>query len=226
MNANARQIGTLFLPSENYSQSEAELTLGLLKAVHEDETLTQRSAAQELGVALGLVNTYLKRCATKGFVKVRQAPSRRYAYYLTPKGFAEKSRLTAEFLGQSLSLFRQAQHDYREILDYCVQRNWQTIILYGASDLAEIFSLYARDYQLTIKGIVDVGVAESFFANLPVFANQDSLGGADAHIITSLHDPHPIYENLLESIPADRVLAPKLLEISKPKAMSSTRRKK
>ncbi len=214
------------MPNENYSQSEAELTLGLLKAVHEDETLTQRSAAQGLGVALGLVNTYLKRCATKGFVKVRQVPSRRYAYYLTPKGFAEKSRLTAEFLGQSLSLFRQAQHDYREILDYCVQRNWQTINLYGVSDLAEIFSLYARDYQLTIKGIVDAGATEALFANLPVCANRDVLGDADAHIITSLHDPQFIYENLLEFVPAEHILVPKLLEISKSKPAPSARRKK
>jgi len=222
----ARKIGTLSLPNENYSQSEAELTLGLLRAVHEDETLTQRSAAQELGVALGLVNTYLKRCATKGFVKVRQVPSRRYAYYLTPKGFAEKSRLTAEFLGQSLSLFRQAQHDYREILDYCVQRNWQTIILYGASDLAEIFSLYARDYQLTIKGIVDAGAAERVFANLPVYVDRDTLGEADAYIITSLRNPQPIYDRLLKSVSAERVLSPKLLEVSNINGTPPARRKK
>ena len=220
MTIHARKIGTLSLPNENYSQSEAELTLGLLRAVHEDETLTQRSAAQELGVALGLVNTYLKRCATKGFVKVRQVPSRRYAYYLTPKGFAEKSRLTAEFLGQSLSLFRQAQRDYGEVLDYCAQRDWQAIILYGASDLAEIFSLYARDYPISIRGIVDAGVADTHFANLPVFSGRDSLGDADAHIITSLRDPQPIYDDLIKSISPERVLAPKLLEISNLKISS------
>jgi len=28
-------------------------------------------------------------------MKIKQAPANRYVYYLTPKGFAEKSRLTA-----------------------------------------------------------------------------------------------------------------------------------
>ncbi len=203
------------MPGENYSQNEAELTLGLLKAVHEDDALTQRSAAQGLGVALGLVNTYLKRCATKGFIKVRQVPSRRYAYYLTPKGFAEKSRLTAEFLGQSLSLFRQAQHDYGEILDFCVQRNWKTIIVYGVSDLTEIFSLYARDYPLNIKGIVDSGTSDRMFAGLPVHTTQDPLGEADVYIIASLRDPQQIYDKLVGIIPSERVLSPRLLDITR-----------
>jgi DNA-binding MarR family transcriptional regulator len=211
------------LSDKNYSQSEAEVTLGLLRAVHEDASLTQRSAAQELGVALGLVNTYLKRCATKGFVKVRQIPSRRYAYYLTPKGFAEKSRLTAEFLGQSLSLFRQAQHDYREILDYCVQRNWQSIILFGVSDLAEIISLYAREYPIEIKGIVDARATENEYANLPIFAERSLIGEVDAYIITDLREPHSIYEKLVAEIPAEHVMAPKLLEISKSVKMPPAR---
>ena len=75
---------------------EAEITLGILNAVHQNERITQRSVAQELGIALGLANAYLKRCAKKGLIKVSQAPANRYAYYLTPQGFAEKSRLTAE----------------------------------------------------------------------------------------------------------------------------------
>ena len=63
--------------------------------VEENSQITQRSLASELGIALGLTNAYLKRCVRKGWVKINQAPANRYAYYLTPRGFAEKSRLTA-----------------------------------------------------------------------------------------------------------------------------------
>ena len=49
--------------------------------------MTQRSMANELGIALGMANAYIKRCIRKGFIKVRQIPSNRYAYYLTPTGF-------------------------------------------------------------------------------------------------------------------------------------------
>lgn len=202
------------MSGENYSQQEAELTLGLLKAVDGDDMLTQRSAARELGVALGLVNTYLKRCVKKGLIKVNQVPSNRYAYYLTPSGFAEKSRLTAEFLSQSLNLFRQAQNDYKELLDHCAAMGWSRIALYGASDLAEIMALYARDYPVLILGIVDINVAGSSFADLPVVERGASLGRIDVHIVTDLTNPQPIYDSLAQTYPGERILAPKLLDIS------------
>lgn len=201
------------MPAGNYNQSEAELTLGLLKAVHEDKSLTQRTAAQELGVALGLVNTYLKRCVNKGLIKVRQVPSRRFAYYLTPKGFAEKSRLTADFLGQSLSLFRQAQHEYEGILAYCAQQKFNTVILYGASDLAEILALYARDYPVKVVGIVDKKNAGQTITDAAVVAERGELGPAKAHVVTSLHNPQKVYDDLVREYSVANVLAPALLEI-------------
>src|SRR5215470_19341783 len=89
----------------------ARIMLGLLESVERGGATSQRSLADELGIALGLVNAYLKRCVKKGLVKVRHAPARRYAYYLTPHGFAEKSRLTLEFMSHSLALFRRAKAD-------------------------------------------------------------------------------------------------------------------
>src|SRR3546814_593722 len=95
-------------------ESEAELTRGLLRAVQENSALTQRSMARELGIALGLANAYLKRCVRKGYIKVRQAPPNRYAYYLTPQGFAEKTRLTSEYLSSSFRFFRRARSQDRK----------------------------------------------------------------------------------------------------------------
>ncbi len=76
---------------------------------------SQRHIAAELGIALGLVNAYLKRCIKKGWVKVNQAPARRYAYYLTPQGFTEKSRLTVDYLSSSFPFFRRAKADCADV---------------------------------------------------------------------------------------------------------------
>ena len=97
-------------PSE--SATETEITLGLLNAVHDNSAVTQRTVARELGIALGLANAYLKRCVKKGLIKVSQVPPNRYAYYLTPQGFAEKSRLTAEYLSYSFTFFRRAREQF------------------------------------------------------------------------------------------------------------------
>ena len=91
------------------NSQDTEITLGVLDAVEQNATVTQRSVARELGIALGLANSYLRRCVRKGLIKVKQIPPNRYLYYLTPKGFAEKSRLTASYLAHSFSFFRRAR---------------------------------------------------------------------------------------------------------------------
>ena len=214
------------MTKESYSQNEAEITLGLLRVVHQNSSVTQRSAAQTLGVALGLVNTYLRRCAKKGFVKVKHIPSRRYAYYLTPKGFAEKSRLTAEFLGQSLNLFKQAKNDYLDLLDYCYQHSLHTVMLFGVSELTEIFLLCSRDYNVEIKGIVDAKYEDRVFSGYVVYRDLIEHEGIDAFIIASLEGPQIIYDRLVDKVSEGHVLAPRLLEILKKPRLSQGKKRK
>src|ERR1700732_4508586 len=102
--------------SKSAEAEKPRIMLGLLESVQRGDAHSQRRLASELGIALGLVNAYLKRCITKGLVKVGEAPARRYAYYLTPHGFAEKSRLTVEYLSRSFSFFRRAREDCSSVL--------------------------------------------------------------------------------------------------------------
>src|SRR5665811_2514500 len=102
-------------------------------------------SAESSRIMLGLVNAYLKRCIKKGLVKVRGAPARRYAYYLTPKGFVEKSRLTVEYLSYSFSFFRQARSDCANLLGIAHARGLSRVVLAGISDFAEITIICALD---------------------------------------------------------------------------------
>src|SRR6201990_2011902 len=102
--------------ARNEEPDNARIVLGLLESVERDGAQSQRKLASELGIALGLVNAYLKRCVKKGLLKVREAPARRYVYYLTPQGFAEKSKLTVDYLSYSFSFYRQARADCAQIL--------------------------------------------------------------------------------------------------------------
>ena len=126
------------------STERSRIMLGLLDAVEQDRAQSQRLLASELGIALGLVNAYLKRCVKKGLVKVRGAPARRYAYYLTPQGFAEKSRLTVEYLSYSFGFFRQAKTDCSGLFRSAKAGGVKKVLLAGQSDLAEIAALWRR----------------------------------------------------------------------------------
>src|SRR5215470_10817985 len=97
------------------SSEDDRIVLSLLNSV-DDGAQSQRRIAEDLGIALGLVNAYLKRCIKKGLVKVRQAPARRYAYYLNPRGFTEKSRLTVE--SESFGFFRRVKADCAAVSEF------------------------------------------------------------------------------------------------------------
>src|SRR6185437_14116990 len=142
------------VPSDDKGGGD-RIVLGLLTSVEADGGRSQRRIAAELGIALGLVNAYLKRSIKKGLVKVGQAPARRYAYYLTPKGFSEKSRLTIEFLSSSFSLFRKAKEDYGRIFARAHALGLERIVLSGKSDLCEIAILCALDSPVSIVAVVD-----------------------------------------------------------------------
>jgi DNA-binding MarR family transcriptional regulator len=197
--------------SEAENPAEAAITLGMLNAVAGNAVVTQRSLARELGIALGLANAYLKRCVSKGYIKVSHVPARRYSYYLTPKGFAEKSRLTAEYLSQSFNFFRLARGQCHELFAECARRGWRRVALVGAGDLAEIAKLVAESHEVELVGLVDRRASR--FGRLPVRSELAALGEVDAAIVTDLREPQATFERIGALLPGERVLAPTLLHV-------------
>lgn len=193
--------------------NESEIVLELLNVVHENSDLTQRSMARELGIALGMANTYLKRCVRKGYIKVRQIPSNRYSYYLTPIGFKEKSRLTAEYLSSSFTFFRRAKDQCLESLRYAKARGWHRVALVGIGDLTEIFALCAIEHSVDLVGILDSDTGKPTFAGLNIAPTIADLEPLDALIITDAVNPQETFDNLLESFPSDRILTLPVLGI-------------
>jgi DNA-binding MarR family transcriptional regulator len=192
-----------------------ELTLKLLNTVRDDADATQRSIANELGIALGLTNAYLKRCVKKGLIKVGQAPANRFKYYLTPKGFMEKSRLTAEFLTQSFNLFRYAREETARLYRHCNDQGWQRLVLIGASDFSEIAIFGVQDTGLDVAVYDPRGLDGSTFCGAPVVADLKSAADQfDAAIICDYTDAPSAYKSTLQTFPAERILVPSILDVA------------
>lgn len=192
--------------------------LGLLDSVERDGAQSQRRLASELGIALGLVNAYLKRCVKKGFLKARQAPARRYVYYLTPKGFSEKSRLTIEYLSYSFGFFRQAKEDCSRLFGQVRERGFTRVALAGKSDLAEIAAICAIDSGVTIVAIVASdhvpGAPQASFLGAPLVESFDGLpANTEVIVVTDLNAPDDVRHAAMQRFSVDRVLVPALLRL-------------
>ncbi|HEX3861637.1 MAG TPA: winged helix-turn-helix transcriptional regulator [Stellaceae bacterium] len=202
------------------------IVLGLLNSIERDSTITQRRLAGDLGIALGLANAYLRRCVRKGLIKMSQVPLNRYAYYLTPQGFAEKGRLTAEYLAVSFNFFRRARGDCAVLLGQCAARGWRRVALYGAGDLAEIAVLSAAETGIEAVCVIDARLTGGRCAGLPVVADLTAArllagaAGIDGVILTDTEAPQTRFEELLayaaaQEIAAGCVAVPSLLGVSR-----------
>ena len=192
---------------------EEQLVLELLEAVGQKNDVSQRHLASHMGVALGLANSYLKRCIRKGFIKISEAPANRYLYYLTPTGFAEKSRITAKYLSSSFAFYRKAGESCVRVLETCERSNWRQVVLCGISDLAEIVALRALERGVEIVGTYDPHTDRRRFVNKPVWRKFNDVPPCDAWLLTDLNAPRMTHDHIVDLVDGARVLVPDILRL-------------
>jgi DNA-binding MarR family transcriptional regulator len=196
----------------NKTDREEQLTLELLDAVEKRNDLNQRHLARQMGVALGLANSYLRRCIRKGWVKVGEAPAHRYLYYLTPKGLTEKTRLTAKYLSNSFAFYRKAGESCERLFQDCVSNDWRRVLLCGVSDLAEIAALRALDQGMEVLGTYDPQAVRNRFVSKPVWRELADAAAPDVWLVTDLAMPQMMYDRLTAQLgAAERIMVPDIL---------------
>jgi DNA-binding MarR family transcriptional regulator len=194
-------------------ERDEQRVLDLLDAVGRRSDLSQRHLASHMGVALGLTNSYLRRCIRKGLIKITSAPANRYLYYLTPKGFSEKSRLTAKFLSTSFGFYRDASRSCADVFERCEEQGLRRVLLCGVSDLAEIAILRAIEAELTVIGVLDRSSAKKKFLGCPVWQALKNADVFDCCVVTDLTTPRQTYRRLIAEAGSERVLVPDILRL-------------
>ncbi|MEM7522353.1 MAG: MarR family transcriptional regulator [Pseudomonadota bacterium] len=186
--------------------------LDLFSAIERGEVVSQSSLTRRVGVSIGMINALVKRAVGKGYAKMRQAPYKRYAYYLTPQGFAEKSRLVAAYLETSLSFFRKARLEYEAIFASPQARGAGRILLVGEGELLEIAVLAAMVAERPIAGVLSTATGSGPLGLARIATPRPD----DLLVITDQAAPQDAYERA--RIAADTVgaavVAPTFLRIT------------
>jgi len=129
--------------------------LQILDELSNNDSLTQRDLSGRLGIALGLVNTYIKNLVKKGYITVKAIPPKRYAYYLTPKGFTEKTRLTYHLLQDYTRIYREAKNNLKTLFNELRKAGSKRILFAGVDEVAEIAYITLQETDLELAGVVD-----------------------------------------------------------------------
>lgn len=147
--------GNVHFMNNKNEQSDDYRSLLLLDEISKGTALTQRDLSRKLNVALGLVNSYVKNLVSKGYITVSTIPRKRYKYYLTPSGLAEKTRLTYQHLQNFTNLYRVARRDFHLLFNKIQNSDIKEVVFCGVDEVAEIAFLSLKETDLKLTGVVD-----------------------------------------------------------------------
>jgi DNA-binding MarR family transcriptional regulator len=184
-------------------------TLKILEAIDGLESPSQRDMAQALNVSLGLINSFVRRMAKKGYFKISHLPRNRIRYILTPKGAAEKSRLTYTYIQLSLQFYKDARQKFRQCLKDLECQGVRNVAFFGANDMAEIGCLSIKETTLKLVAIADTQRCGDVLFDMTIIEPQALHRFEIDRIIITTTDQSPTEAaNLLREnhIPANAIL--------------------
>ena len=90
----------------------------VLRKIQQKPESSQRELAEDLGFSLGKLHYCLKALKVKGLVKIKnfkKNPNKiNYIYVLTPKGIAEKTKLTINFMKRKMKEYDELKDELKE----------------------------------------------------------------------------------------------------------------
>ena len=93
----------------------------ILRKLDRNPERSQRALAAELDISLGKLNYCLKELKKKGFLKIenfKKNPKKlNYLYVITPKGIAEKTKLTIMFMKQKMKEYDELKKEIKHTDD-------------------------------------------------------------------------------------------------------------
>jgi EPS-associated MarR family transcriptional regulator len=90
----------------------------ILRKLEKNPILTQREIAKELNFSLGKINYCLQELKKRGLIKIsnfsKSKNKIKYIYVLTPKGIAEKSKITLRFLKEKMKEYEDLKKEIKK----------------------------------------------------------------------------------------------------------------
>ena len=184
----------LFKPSERMRD------LQLMEEIEKNPKISQRELSNKFGIALGVTNACIKKMARRGLIKLKGIPPRRIAYYLTPKGFAEKANLTLRFFSYNIRHYSEMKKQISKKLTEMQESGVKRIVFCGVSDEMEVAYITLYGLDMNLVGIVDEekNWDKKVFGYKVIGLREAKDLNPDAILITSMRDPSPYVNNLMK----------------------------
>ncbi len=139
----------LFKPPQEMRELE------LLQELEKNPVISQRELSHKFGIALGVTNACLKRMARRGWIRITGFNHHKIGYYLTPKGFAEKAKLTVHLISWTMQHYSALKDLIASRLLEMQNMGVERIVFYGVSEEMEVAYVTLQGVNLKLVGIIE-----------------------------------------------------------------------
>lgn len=180
----------------------------LLDELSKNNEVTQRDLSKKLGIALGLINSYIKNLASRGYITISAIPRKRYKYYLTPEGFIEKTRMTYQHLQNFTNLYKVARQDFQRLFHNLQEDNVKKVVFCGSDEVAEIAYITLQEFEIELIAVVDDEMGNKSFLGKKIrpIAELKAMN-YDRVIVASFLKEKELLSDLLKTgVPSRKIL--------------------
>jgi len=180
-------------PSKQYRR------FSLLLCINKYPDISQKILGEKTCLSSSMVNNYIKELSKDGLLMVAGTSNRSMTYHLTPEG---RACLSQSFLGFSAEIVQFYASVRREIVDILAEsylEGIRTMVLYGASDTAEIVYSAIQKTEVVVTGVVDNDpnkIGKLFFGSVIQSPSRINEIRPDALIVTSFARQNEILASL------------------------------
>jgi DNA-binding MarR family transcriptional regulator len=191
-----------------FKPSEEMRNLRFLEELEKTPVISQRELSHRFNIALGVTNACLKKMVQKGWIRIQGLNRRKIGYYLTPKGVAEKAKLTFHLISYTAQHYSELKKRISDKLLEMEREGLERIVFYGVSDEMEVAYITLQGVNLRLVGIVE---DDEKFRSQIIFGYElervSQIKGLDPDgvLITSLADIDKKRERILTMIDRGRV---------------------
>ncbi len=189
--------------SEFLEPSKRYRRFSLLLCIKKNSHSTQKQLGRETFLSSAMVNNYIKELSKDGLLNVSGNSNRDMAYHLTSEGREYVSDNFLSFSAEIVQFYASARREIVELLLECYETGIRTIVLYGASDTAEIVYSAVQKTEITVTGVVDNDpekVGTLFYGTVVQSPSRINDIRPDALIITSFARQNEILNTLEENV--------------------------
>ena len=122
----------------------------LLNEIAQDSLVTQANLSNNLGIAIGSVNWYIKRLIHRGWIKVSRLNRTRLKYDLTPEGMAVFTQRAMYYARDSLKVYSSLRDKAKTVISEIKQQGIDVVYIEGDDEIMDIMRLTCIENMVII----------------------------------------------------------------------------